>query len=319
MATQSTRTAFTFRRLEYFIAVGEMNSVAGASEKLKVSLPSISAALSLLEEELGVQLFVRRHAHGMTLTSSGRLLFEEAKKVLKSAENMQKIAADLSEHVAGVLRIGCLQTMAPLVLPGLRRDFENKFAKVRIIQTENHHAGLLEGLQKADIDLALTYDMDIPADIHFEPLIDMPPYAIFAPAHQLAGKRSVTPAELAAEPLILLELPISSKYFLSIFQTAKIAPNIAERSKDMGLVLSMVANGFGYGLGNIVPMPPAAPDGKPLKYVPLKSKSRPIRLGLASNRTGYVMRAAEAFSDNCKKIYAPNKGGKAARAAMGGG
>lgn len=297
------RANFTFRRLEYFIAVGEIGSVAGASDKLDVSPPSVSAALVQLEEELGVQLFIRQHAHGMTLTGGGRRLFYQAKKVLRHAGNLQNIAADLSEKVSGILRVGCLQTVAPIILPWLRKDFEAKFPQVRFCQTEDHHAGLLAALQNADIDLSLTYDLNISANIHFEPLASLPPYVMFAPAHPLAARRTVTLAELAHEPLILLDLPLSSKYFLSMFKSAGIVPRIVERSKDMALVRSMVANGFGYSLGNIRPHPDIAPDGKRLKHVPLENGSRPMRLGLASCHTGdYITRAAEAFCANCRNM-----------------
>ncbi len=53
---------FTLRQLEYLVAVGETGSIAAASERVKVSSPSISAAISQLEQEFGLQLFVRRHA-----------------------------------------------------------------------------------------------------------------------------------------------------------------------------------------------------------------------------------------------------------------
>lgn len=296
------RANFTFRRLEYFIAVGETGSVAGASEKLEVSPPSISAALVQLEEELGVQLFIRKHAHGMALTSGGQRLFHEAKKALQHAGNLQNIAADLSDKASGVLRIGCLLTVAPLILPWLRKDFETKFPQVTVCQTENHQAGLLAALQNADIDLSLTYDLGIPADIHFEPLISLPPYAMFAPEHPLATRDAVTPAELAHEPFILLDLPLSSKYFLSMFKLAGIVPRIIERSKDMSLVRSMVANGFGYSLGNIRPYFELAPDGKRLKHVPLKNGLHPIQLGLAFYHTDYITRAAKEFCANCHNM-----------------
>ncbi|MGI9305788.1 MAG: LysR substrate-binding domain-containing protein [Gammaproteobacteria bacterium] len=297
------RANFTFRRLEYFIAVGETGSVAGASGKLNVSPPSISAALVQLEEELGVQLFIRRRAHGMALTSGGRRLFYEAKKVLRHAGNLQNIATDLYEQISGVLRVGCLQTVAPLILPWLRKDFEAKFPRVRVCQTEDHHAGLLAALQNADIDLALTYDLNISANIHFEPLASLPPYAMFAPEHPLSARRTVTLADLAPEPLILLDLPLSSTYFLSMFKLTGIVPRITERSKDMALVRSMVANGFGYSLGNVRPRPEIAPDGKRLKHVPLKNNLRPMRLGLAVCRTdNYTTRAAEAFCENCRNM-----------------
>ena len=65
------QTRFTFRQLEYLVAVGEAGSVAAATEKVNVSSPSISAAISQLEAELGVQLFIRQHAHGLSLTPGG--------------------------------------------------------------------------------------------------------------------------------------------------------------------------------------------------------------------------------------------------------
>ena len=60
---------FTLRQLEYLVAVGEAGSVAKAAEQTNVSSPSISAAISQLEQEFGIQLFIRQHAQGLSLTA----------------------------------------------------------------------------------------------------------------------------------------------------------------------------------------------------------------------------------------------------------
>ena len=70
---------FTFRQLEYFVAVGECGSIAEASEKVNVSSPSISAAITQLESEFGLPLFARQHAKGLSLTLAGRQMMERAK------------------------------------------------------------------------------------------------------------------------------------------------------------------------------------------------------------------------------------------------
>lgn len=292
---------FTFRRLEYFVAVGEAGSIAGASQKLNIAPPSISAAIMKLEEEFGMQLFARKQAHGLALTREGRRFFEESKKLLRQAGKLENIAADMRGTASGVLHVGCLQTVAPIVMPELRKSFEAKHPDARIAQTENHQAGLLAGLQSADLDMCLTYDLDLPPDICFVPLVDLPAYVMLPPSHQLSARQVISPAELRNEPLILLDLPLSAKYFLSMFHAAKIKPRIAERSKDMALVRSMVANGFGYSLGNIRPQSSQSADGKPLKYVPLKSGLRPMRLGLAFCRSDYPTAAAAAFRAHCRK------------------
>ena len=291
---------FTFRRLEYFVAVGEAGSIAAAAQKLSIAPPSISSAIMHLEEEFGMQLFARQ-AHGIALTHEGRRFFEESKKLLRQANKLENIAADIRGTVSGVLHIGCLQTVAPIVMPDLRKSFETKYPEARIAQTENHQAGLLAGLQNANLDMCLTYDLDLPPDICFISLVDLPAFVILPPSHPLAKRRVISPSELRKEPLILLDLPLSSKYFLSMFHAEKIKPKIAERSKDMALVRAMVANGFGYSLGNIRPQSEQAADGKSLKYVPLKSGLRPMQLGLAFCQSEYPTSAAKAFREHCRK------------------
>ena len=61
-------SSFTLRQLEYFVAVGDAGSIAAASDRVNVSSPSISAAISQLQAEFGVQLFVRQHAQRLSLT-----------------------------------------------------------------------------------------------------------------------------------------------------------------------------------------------------------------------------------------------------------
>ena len=114
----------TLRQLEYLVAVGEEGSIAQAAQRLHVSAPSISAAISQLEAELGVQLFHRRHAQGLALTPSGHLILAAARDALRQAELVLTLAADLRSSVSGPLALGCLSSFAALVLPELRARFE---------------------------------------------------------------------------------------------------------------------------------------------------------------------------------------------------
>jgi len=80
---------FTIKQLEYFVAAGEVGSIKEAATKIAISQPSISSAISHLESELQLQLFVRHHAQGLSLTSSGRRIFNEAKLLLKQGEGLR--------------------------------------------------------------------------------------------------------------------------------------------------------------------------------------------------------------------------------------
>lgn len=165
---------FTLHQLEYFVAVGEAGSIAKAAEQVNVSPPSISASIAQLEAEFGIQLFVRKHSHGLSLTSGGRVLLKEAIRLLSDAEGLHSIAGTISDLVRGPLAIGCLLTFAQIVLPELRRRFEQQHPEVRIRQYERNQGQLLEMLQRGEIDVALTYDLELSQDFSFKPLVSLP-------------------------------------------------------------------------------------------------------------------------------------------------
>lgn len=291
---------FTLRQLEYFVAVGEAGSIALASERVNVSSPSISAALAQLEREFGLQLFVRKHAQGLSLTQAGRQFMAQARTVLDEGQKLRRLAGDISGQVQGPLAVGCLVTMAQMIVPRLRREFEAEHPALEFRQAELDQSQLIERLRKAEIDVALTYDMQIPTDLTFISLAELPPYALFCVDHPLAKETGVTVEQLQPHPMVLLDLPLSSEYFLSFFTRRGLAPLIGERTRDMAVMRSLVANGFGYSIANIRPLSDMAPDGRKLCYVPLTGVSRPLRLGLLISEGAENVLTVKAFMDHCR-------------------
>jgi len=293
---------FTLRQLEYFVAVGEAGSIALAAEKVNVSSPSISAAVSQLEQEFGLRLFVRKHAHGLSLTQAGRQFMEQARTVLAESAALHRLAGDIQGHVQGPLAVGCLLTFAQLVVPSLRREFEAKYPAVQIRQTERNQAELFDLLRRAGIDVAITYDIDIPSDLTFTSLAELPPYAMVATDHPLADQPSVSVDQLKDHPMILLDLPISTNYFLSVFERANVQPRITERTRDMAVMRSLVANGYGYAIANVRPMSDSAPDGRKLRFIPLAGDVRVMHLGLVTSPGAEGVLTVRAFMDHCAEL-----------------
>ena len=178
---------FTFRQLSYFIAAGETGSITLASKRANISQPAISTAISHIERQLDVQLFLRHHAQGLSLTPAGRALLRDAKQLLKQAEGLYCAAADIGHHLRGELSVGWFSTLAPIVMPELVGSFLKAYPETRIRSTESHQEGLLGSLRRAETELAITYDLQISDDIAFLPLATLPPYALFGAAHPLAG------------------------------------------------------------------------------------------------------------------------------------
>jgi DNA-binding transcriptional LysR family regulator len=293
---------FTLRQLEYFVAVGEAGSIAKAAEQVNVSPPSISASIAQLEAEFGVQLFVRKHSHGLSLTAGGRVFLKEAARLLADADALHDIAGDIAEKVRGPLAVGCLLTFAQIMLPALRRKFEDTYPEVRMRQFERNQGQLLELLQRGEIDVALTYDLELSQDMAFEPLMQLPAYVMLPAGNPLATRPSISPEELVDQPMVLLDLPFSREYFLSAFQQKGLRPNIAERTGDIAVMRSMVANGFGYGIANMRPLNTLAPDGKPLVFVPMDGELRPLTMGVAMPNAEHRTQTVQAFITHCRRF-----------------
>lgn len=291
---------YTLRQLEYFVAVGAAGSITLAAGKVNVSSPSISAAIAQLETEFGTPLFVRQHGQGLSLTQTGRVLYEQAQLVLNEANKLVDLAGNLSGEVRGPLSVGCMVSFAQVVLPALRKGFVDRYPEVHLRQCELDAAQLVSALRRAEIDVALTYDLLVPDDLKFVHLLDLPPFVLLSRSHPLAGREDVSLEELSDDPFVLLDLPQSADYFLSFFTQNGIKPIIAERSPDLAVVRSLVANGFGYSIANMRPLNGLAPDGNPLSFIRLAGDVRPMKMGLLLTHGAETTHVVQGFVDFAK-------------------
>ena len=293
---------FTLRQLGYFIAAAETGSITLASKRASISQPAISTAISHIERELDVQLFLRHHAQGLSLTPAGRALLRQAKQLMKQAENLYTAADDASHQLRGELSVGWFETIAPIVMPATVQSFLKAYPEAAVRSQEGDQEGLLRGLRQASIEVAVTYDLQVGDDIEFLPLASLPPYALFGADHPLAGERSVRLAQLAPLPMVQLDMPLSREYFAALFARERLEPLIAWSSTRLEVVRTMVANGLGYTLQNVRPRCEAALDGRRLCRVPLGGEPPALRLGLATLKQLNKNRLVEAFERHCQKL-----------------
>jgi DNA-binding transcriptional LysR family regulator len=300
-ASRSPRLRFTLRQLEYLVAVGEAGTIAEAAHRLNVSSPSISAAISQLEAEFGVQLFVRKPAHGLSLSAAGRLFLNEAKLLLRQGHNLYNVAHELQHELSGTLSVGCMVTLAPVMAPELCKSFMDAHPGVRIELHEGSHEDLLRKLSNVEIDIALSYDMARPDTLSFEPLSELEPHAVVSANSPLAALDTVSLEQLAGEPLVLLDLPYSAQYFLSLFEARGLVPNVIARSGNQDVIRTMVANDYGYTILNVRPKSMVAMDGRKLKAIRLAEQHTPTRIGVMTLAGTVKPRMLAAFEEHCRK------------------
>ena len=291
---------FTLRQLTYFVAAGETGSVTLAAERVRISQPSVSAAIAQLEAAFGIQLFVRHHAQGLSLTPGGTRFLAAARSLLQQADRLHDLVDEMTDRVTGPLNVGAFRTYAPLLMPDVCRSFLDRYPLVQLHVSEGDEAALIGMLRRAEISIAVTYAHNIPGDVDFLRLAELPSYVLLPADHPLAGEASIALATLAGEPFILLDMPLTREYFLSFFSRENLAPNIFARSHYPETVRSYVASGFGFSLLTARPRNKSALDGKPLAYVPLKGDYTPMVLGLATLRSLGKDRATAAFEEHCR-------------------
>jgi len=290
---------FSLRQLRYFVAASEALSVTAAARQLHISQPSISAALAELEAMFSVQLFVRHHAQGISLTPAGHRLLREARGLLKHAQEVMSVADEFSEGMTGPIAIGCLVTFAPILLSSLTKLFTDRYPGAKVDIIEGDQKALLAALGDGTLDCVLTYDLNIANELEFQPLVDLPPYVLLPTQHRLAQKKMINLTDLCDEPMVLLDLPLSKEYFLSLFAEARLKPNIAHLSAHGEVVRAMVANGFGYSIWNFPFKSDQALDGQRFIVRPLQKGLRHTTLGLATIGGSHTRKIVTAFSEFC--------------------
>jgi DNA-binding transcriptional LysR family regulator len=295
---------YTLKQLSYFVAAADAGSITAAARQLHISQPSISAAIAQLENQFGLELFVRHHAQGLSLTPTGQRLLAEARHLLAQARDFHEGAIELARGIAGDIDVGCFVTFAPMVIPGLLRAMRQAHPEIRVHLHEHDIEGLLEGLSEGRFDLALTYDLNISPDMDFEGLADVPLHAMLAADHRFANRERVALAELIEEPFVLLALPGSRDYFLSLFYGLGLRPNLAHESPSFEMVRGLVANGYGYSMMHSRPVSDIALDGMRLTYRPVAEALRPTRLGLLRRHDLRERRIAGLFAEQCRLWFA---------------
>jgi len=298
-----TAVNFTLKQLRYFVLAAELKSVTKAAQKTNISQPSISAAIADLESTIIAKLFARHHAKGLSLTAAGHQIYTEAKRLLAQAERFSQVSRELVKGLSGTIEVGCLLTLAPLVMPPLMKSVKVKYPNLTVGCRELDIKEVLLGLREGHFELAVTYNLNLDSDISFRGVRDFPPYVLLPRRHPLTRRSRLSLKALTAEPMILLDLPYTRDYFRSIFEAVGIEPNIAYRTTSPSMVRSMVANGMGYSILNARATWAFSDDDQQYAVVELSERLPVLRMGMVHLKKHLFTRAAHVVAGEFEAQY----------------
>lgn len=143
----------TLVQLEYLIALNSLKHFAKAADHCHITQPSLSMQVQKLEEELGVQLFIRTNP--VTTTETGQIIIEQAKKILAEAGMMQQLIQQEKNIISGTLKIGIIPTLAPYLLPQFLQSFIRQYPQLRLSIQELITENIVRQLKNGSLDAGI--------------------------------------------------------------------------------------------------------------------------------------------------------------------
>ncbi|MBV2358340.1 LysR family transcriptional regulator [Thalassococcus sp. CAU 1522] len=234
-----------FRHLRTIKAIHESGGLARAADKLNITQSALSHQIKGLEDQAGVELFVRR-SKPMRLSAAGLRLLRLAEQVLPQIEALQDEFAGLRAGKSGRLHIAiechaCFEWLFP-VLETFRRNWPDVDVDIR--------AGLafdaLPALAKEDVDVVISSDPEDIPGVTFSPLFDYNPVFVAAANHPLAAKSFVEAEDFRGETLITYPVDRSKlDVFSQLLMPAKVEPAAIRQVELTAVILLLVASNRG--------------------------------------------------------------------------
>jgi DNA-binding transcriptional LysR family regulator len=284
------------RHLRYFLAVAEELHFTRAAERLGIAQPPLSQQIKLLEEELGVPLFLRT-SRDVALTAAGEAFLPHAKAALREAERAALAVRRVACGEQGTIHIGFTSSASfnPLV-PAIISRFRDANPDVEINLVEETTSALLTHLANTSLDIAFMRATLIERRTLTTLALPDEPLWIALPArHPLAARTELSLVELANTPFILYPRRNGNLLYDTIISACRsvgFSPNVVQEAPQMTSMVNFVAAGVGVAL---VPRSMCQLHAEGVSYARISPPSPSAMLWLTHQRTDNLSSVVRAF------------------------
>ena len=294
------------QQLRYLCEVEQHGlNLSAAADKLHTSQPGISKQIKLIEDELGVEIFVRNGKRLTAVTPPGKAILAIAQRILQEAENLRLAAQDFSNQDSGSLTIATTHTQARYALPDVVQRFTRRYPKVKL--------GLIQGNPVQICQFALSGQADFciatEAIATFDELVMLPCYGwnrcvVAPPGHPILQQKTLTLAAIAKYPIITYDFAFTGRSQINrAFETKGLKPNVVLTALDSDVIKTYVALGLGIGILAKMAFDPA--HDRNLRAVDAGHlfESSTTRIGIPRNAylRGYIYDFIEMFAPHLSR------------------
>jgi LysR family cys regulon transcriptional activator len=290
-------------------------NVSLAAEALCTSQPGVSKQIRLLEDELGVEVFVRAGKRLVGMTAPGQQVLAIAARVLAEVANLRQVGAEFSNEARGTLTIATTHTQARYMLPRVIAEFSHRYPEVRLQLIQGNPTQCCEYVMAGAADLAMATE----AIEQFEALVMLPCYSwnrcVIAPlGHPLLAAEPLTLEAIAQYPLITYDFAFTGRGQMhKAFMARGLKPNVVLTALDSDVIKTYVGMGLGVGIIAAMAYDPQTDQKLGVRDAGHLFESSVTRIGI--KRNAYLRGFVFTFIELC----APHLTRKVVEAALQGG
>ncbi len=294
--------ALTLKAMEYFTTALRHGSIAKAAAELNIAASAVSSAIDQVEAEFDLTLVIRQRARGIKANAAGRDVARKCEHLLEDYQSLLLEGTALKQSQSGTLKIGYYAPIAPAFLPQVFDAFLSDTADATLELEECNNDDAQDGLLNGTYDAILFVAEGVRPSIEFDTLITAPPYCLLPKAHPLARFDAVTMAQIAKEPLVVLNRPVAASYYEGLFQSGTRQAPVVAYANSTEMVRSLVAAERGCAILNMLPLTNETYGGASVVARPISDTLPPLTLALGYDSTR-PRRIVQDFAQACRDHF----------------
>src|SRR2546423_871425 len=289
-------------------------NVYEAADAVHSSEPGVSKQIRALEDELGIQVFVRHGKRLVSVTEPGKAVVAIAERILSEAQNLRRAGEEFANDQLGTLTIAATHTQARYALPKAVAAFKRRYPKVKLVIHQGNPTQICEQVLSGEADLCVATE----AIAQYPELVSMPVYqwnrCVVVPAkHPLLKDAPLTLEKLAQYPIVTYDFAFANRSLVQkAFELRGLEPNVVLTALDSDVIKTYVELGLGVGILAKMAFDPKR--DRPLRAIDASHlfESSTTRLGI--KRGAYLRRYAYEFIE----MFAPQLGRSTVERAVTG-
>lgn len=239
------------QQLRYIHEVARQGlSISEAAQALHTSQPGISKQIRLLEEELGVEIFVRSRNRMIEITPAGKAILTVARRMLLDAESVKRLGQDHNDESSGTLTVVTTHTQARYALPKVVKRFVSRYPGVRLNLRQGTPNQIWQLVDSGAADIAIASEpKERYPSIAMLTCYDLPRIVVTPPGHPLLRRKRLTLEALVDYPIITYDEEfIGNSKVLQGFATRGLKPNLVLNAIDSDVMKAYVEMGLGIAI-----------------------------------------------------------------------